>query len=286
MALTNNPNRTKRLEHSWNTEISKRSRDLLKAIKKLPFPSNTLIANFSGQDEFMITLLNNSIADLIDRIFLGNNGDWQHRYQEEAFERSATRTMDEILAGSDGQTKSIIAQIILGGVLALPFNQVVLSFLKGRSSSALVSWADVLKREARNIVFDNLGRATKEQIIEMLVERVKVTRARARTIATTEITQASQRAVVTQVREMAVATNKKIKLRWITVADSRVRHLHASWHGGLFSPHEAEVNMSISPWNCRCGLKPTFVDRIPAREKARFEKERKLLMLREKNTVA
>lgn len=286
MALTNNPNKTRTIEKRWNQEISVRWSRFFAAINKLPLSS--LVINLDDEDQGEVNLFLLAFASLADQILLsGNGGEWQNKYQTIAYRRSAERAANEAKALL---TTEEIAGIFLFSAIAnldiLPANRNELNFLHGRANDKLTGWVELLKQDAKSIVHDNFGKLSKDQIIALLKERLDVTASRARMIATTEITQASQRAVTVQAQEIEASLGEEVNVRWITVRDSRVRHLHAGWHGKVFTPKQAEINMNISPWNCRCGLKAVIKDRDPPMLQAKFTAERKILLARESKNLA
>lgn len=282
MALTNNPNKTKSIEKKWNREIKNRWGLAWAEIKKLSL--NSMIANLDDQEQSEVDIFLASFAAIVNAILLG--GDWQNKYQTTAYERSSERTLSSIKSSLTAEEILFISGLIGDQPFFLPENRNELSFLHKRANDSLEGWVRNLIKDTNSIVHDNYGKLNKDELISLIQERFDVTESRARTIATTEITQASQRAVTTQAKIMALTLGKEVGIRWITVRDSKVRHLHASWHGKIFTNEQAERNFNISPWNCRCGLKAVVMDRDPARLRARFAKERKFLLAREsKNLV-
>lgn len=286
MALTNNPNKTRTIEKRWNQEINVRWARFFAAISNLPLSS--LVTNLDDEEEDEVNIFLLAFASLADQILLsGNSGEWQNKYQTIAYGRSAERAANEAKALL---TTEEIAGIFLFSAIAdltiLPTNRNELNFLHGRANDKLTGWVELLKQDAKSIIHDNFGKLSKDQIIALLKERLDVTASRARMIATTETTQAAQRAVTVQAQEIEKSLGEEVNVRWITVRDSKVRHLHAGWHGKVFTPKQAEINMNISPWNCRCGLKTVVANRDPARLKAKFAAERKILLSRESKNLA
>ncbi len=275
--LSNNPNKTKSIEQKWNNEITKRFNELIKQVKSFKF--NKIIKNSENDnsDEFLALLLL-----LVTKIFLTIS--WQEKYQIAAYEQTVTRYVDEIKKLLTKQQAASNLQSIEGGILFNQANINELEFLKKRAGTALKKWISVLISDVDSIVHDNFGRISNKELTKLIIQKIKITEARARVIATTETNQAAQRAVIIQAEQTQLIFGEEISIRWITMRDSRVRHLHAMWHGQIMTKSEALSNLAISPWNCRCALKPVIKKRIPARKQALFEKERKqLLLLESKN---
>jgi len=275
--LSNNPNKTKSIEQKWNNEITKRFNELIKQVKSFKF--NKIIKNSENDnsDEFLALLLL-----LVTKIFLTIS--WQEKYQIAAYEQTVTRYVDEIKKLLTKQQAASNLQSIEGGILFNQANINELEFLKKRAGTALKKWISVLISDVDSIIHDSFGRISNKELTKLIIQKIKITEARARVIATTETNQAAQRAVIIQAEQTQLIFGEEISIRWITMRDSRVRHLHAMWHGQIMTKSEALSNLAISPWNCRCALKPVIKKRIPARKQALFEKERKqLLLLESKN---
>lgn len=283
MALTNNPNKTKTIEKNWNREINNRWSRFWLAVKDIPL--NSMVNNIDDQeqselDQFMILFLLMS-----NQILLGDeigSAEWQNKYQTQAYERSAQRTVDEAksIVAAD-QLALFATSFIAGSLLSLPNNRNEINFLHARANDKLKGWIQLLVNDTSSIIHDNINKVSRNELMNIIKKRLDVTASRARMIATTEITQASQRAVTVQAREIEALIGEEVVVRWITVRDSRVRHLHAGWHGKIFTPAQAEVNMNISPWNCRCGLKPVIIERDSDMLKAKFSAERRILLANE-----
>ena len=95
MALTNNPNKTSRIEKRWNKEIDLRWGQFSLAIDKLPV--DKLVLNIDDQeqsdiDQFLAAFSSVAIAILLDN----SGGAWQNKHQTLAYERSAERTIETI----------------------------------------------------------------------------------------------------------------------------------------------------------------------------------------------
>jgi len=281
MALTNNPNKTRRIEKQWNNEIDLRWDQFLIAFKKIPVES--LVTNIDDQEQFDIDQFLFAFSLLATEILLGGeNGEWQNKYQTLAYERSAERSVERIIPLLTAEQILFISAFTGGSLLFLPNNRNELNFLHKRANDALTKWITSLISEVNMITRDSFNKIPKQEFINRISNRLEVSKSRARVIATTEIAQASQRAVTTQAKIMAEVLDTEVNVRWITMNDSVVRHLHANWHGEIFTPEQAETNFNISPWNCRCGLMPVLKRDESQKTKERFAKERKFLLAGER----
>jgi SPP1 gp7 family putative phage head morphogenesis protein len=77
---------------------------------------------------------------------------------------------------------------------------------------------------------------------------------RARMIARTEIVYAHNNATLNEFERIENFTGEKIKVRWFTARDERVREEHAARHNVIYTRKEAET--LIGEPNCRCSLLP------------------------------
>lgn len=286
MALTNNPNKTKTIEKAWNREISKRWAKFTAAVEEIPLGS--IITNITDPEQAEIDRFLETYEFLANLILLGTDGgEWQNKYQTLAYERSAQRAINDSRSLFTTEELEVIFlfSVSVAGVLLMPANRNELNFLHIRANDALRGWIQGLIKDTKSIIHDNHGKLSKNELIKLLKDRIGFSESKARMIATTEITQAAQRASTVQAQALEDALGETVKLRWITQNDIKVRHLHAGWHGLKFTPEQAEVNINISPWNCRCGLKPVVESRDTKKVNKRFKKERKILLARQGQRV-
>jgi len=286
MALTNNPNKTKTIEKAWNREISKRWAKFTAAVEEIPLGS--IITNITDPEQAEIDRFLETYEFLANLILLGTDGgEWQNKYQTLAYERSAQRAINDSRSLFTTEELEVIFlfSVSVAGVLLMPANRNELNFLHIRANDALRGWIQGLIKDTKSIIHDNHGKLSKNELINLLKDRIGFSESKARMIATTEITQAAQRASTVQAQALEDALGETVKLRWITQNDIKVRHLHAGWHGLKFTPEQAEVNINISPWNCRCGLKPVVESRDTKKVNKRFKKERKILLARQGQRV-
>ena len=282
MALTNNPNKTKGIEKRWNREITRRFRALTKGILEIPLVSvvtNVDAAEQAQIDSFMQQFNSLSFLTLM-------SDPWQNKYQEEAYVKSIDTANAEIKSQTP-ITEQIEIPLIAGegtALVQLSTHRNELDFLKRRANDSLLKWTNQLSGEINSILHENMGRLSTGEINKLMAQRIGVTSSRARTIAATEIAQAAQRARITHASELESDIGEPVNVRWVTVNDSRVRHLHATWHGKIFTQDQAAERINVSPWNCRCGLRIAIEGRSSARINARFARERKTLLEQEKKS--
>lgn len=275
MALTNNPNKTKTIEKKWRAEAKRRFAELKK--ETLLLSLNSIVTNINDSQRIEIERFMVEFERLSRDLITSNP--WQNKYQTQSYIRGIERTNSQALTFLREESPELFGLVHAKGLISLnlPANRNELDFLHTRANDALDKWVVKLLDDTKSILHEQLGVVDVESIFESIADRINVTTSRSEVIAATEVAQASQRAVVKQTQELSILSTEDIDVRWITVRDSKVRHLHADWHGKIFSPEQAARNITISPWNCRCGLKPVVEDRVPARVNARFKKEREFL---------
>lgn len=280
MALTNNPNKTKSIEKKWNREISVRWKTFISEFKKIDI--SDLIINIDDQQKFVMDMFIRDFEILVTRVLLGGgDGAWQNKYQTSTYERSAKRVVESVKPSLKSSSLGGFLTTAVNDLLSLPSSRNELDFLHGRANDKLQGWTTLLKQEVKEIVRNKFGTLSKFELAELIKARIDVAESRARMIATTEITQAAQHSSINLSSEVEGLIGEEVNVRWISVLDSKVRHLHANWHGKIFTKAEAESKMNISPWNCRCGLKPVVESLDSDKTVEKFKKEREVLLSRE-----
>ena len=180
---------------------------------------------------------------------------------------------------SESELSAVIASFdsISPGIFN-PVHQEALSFLFTRSFEALSGMSQEMARNTRNILFNGAEQGLGiDELTRQINKRVSVGKSRARLIAQTETIQAYQRGTINQADLTSDFLGEEVKLRWMTVRDAKVRHLHARWHGRIFTRENAFKNINISPWNCRCGLAPVIKEANTEAKRIKFSRERKSL---------
>lgn len=307
MAISSNPTRTRVIESNWERDINRRwavfKRNTvaeLRRVNKLANPEDIVVnkgATFTisaGQQRTFMAFLQSEI----DRLLLGTDEppNWQAQYQAQAYQRGLDSTRASLisqgadivptelerLAGID--LTPFTATSSLGTITSsAPIHQDALEFLFSRSYEKLNGWTDAMASETRQILFDGVAQGKGiDDVVREMVDRQNVSRTRARVIARTETIQAYQRSSTNEAARAAEEIGEEVLLRWLTVRDSRVRHLHATWHGTLTTPANNRKRINVSPWQCRCGTAPVIPEaNTPAKQK-KFKKEREQLLTLER----
>lgn len=301
MTLSKNPTRTRTIEKNWNREINKRW---------FKFRSNAVSRlmemNSSGQisnreDPFVMDITQQRIymAYLEQQIELLLTGEgspnWQSQYQIQSYRRAIEQSRAELI--SQGVDISLSAEEIqaasglplftatssIGGSALAPIHQDALEFLFNRSFITLKGWTDAMEKEVRQILFDGVqqGQGVAE-VVRNMVKRIGVSRSRARVIARTETIQAYQQSTANEAQRASEEIGEEVLIRWLTVMDHKVRHLHATFHGTLSTPEEYRKKIGLSPWNCRCGSAPVIPEANTVKKRKRFREERERLLMIER----
>ena len=123
------------------------------------------------------------------------------------------------------------------------------------------------------------------KLVRSVSGRASVANSVGEQVASTETIQAAQKAQINANLLLEEDLGEKVFLRWISRDDNKVRRLHARFHGQLMTRSEANRNIAISPWNCRCGFQQVTVGRATQKSQDKFDRERKQ-MLAEDSTTA
>jgi SPP1 gp7 family putative phage head morphogenesis protein len=293
MTISTNPTKTRGIEKMWLREINRRfarfSREVIAALKLLD--RQQLITNAFDADPEQLRAYIAFFRLELESLILGT---WQSKYQQRSYQLAIDRAMAELarqgltttITDADFRAAQSIGRFTatpaLGltalDIAALPIHQETLGFLFTRSFEALEGITDSMGREIRTILFQGVeqGIGTTE-LTRQIKARIKIGRSRAALIARTETIQAYQRGSINQIELASEALDEPIGVRWLTVRDDKVRHLHAGWHGRIFTPINARKNIAISPWNCRCGLAPVIKEADTEVKREKFDGERKEL---------
>jgi len=301
MAISDNPTKTRGIEKAWNREINKRFGEFTKSVIGELRSLNRLTVNALDVNPDQIRAYMQFFQNELNRLIVG---DWQEKYQLRSYELSIERFIQELarqeplrrepepknIANNSIVTNQItFFGIPLGGdegifsrirnFIFRPRHQTELDFLFTRSFEALSGFSQEMARTVRNILVNGVQQGLGvNEIARQINERINVGKVRARLIARTETIQAYQRGTINQAIITSEELGEDIKLRWLTVRDSKVRHLHARWHGQLFTPEETRKNINVSPWNCRCGQAPVIKEADTEAKRTKFTKERKQLI--------
>jgi len=280
MSITSNPNKSKTIEKAWNREISRKFAELKAYMITIPLTS--IVTNVNAEQQAQINAFMAKFDARAIGIFLDEP--WQSKYQTEAYKRGIERTDREIKSILTAQEAAKLPTLDVGATAlintAVHSNE--LDFLHDRANVKLKKWIDEMLFDTRNILHEQMGIVSVDDIHEAITDRINVTTSRARVINVTEVAQASQRSVIKEAQEVNAQTDQDLEVQWITKNDSVVRHLHARWHRIIMSLEQAARNVTISPWNCRCGLKVVIRARQSNRVTKIYAQQRKVLMQTEK----
>ena len=308
MALSSNPTKTRTIEANWLREINKRWRlftgrmiDALRAANDNTNGSNFPLINQGAVFDLSASQQRTFMEFMqlqIDRLLMASDQppNWQAQYQLQSYQRGVESARRHLLAQSATlvRTAEEVAQAaLLGDFTAVPslgaanvtapIHQDALEFLFTRSYDKLNGWTDAMATETRQILFDGVAQGKGiDDVVREMVKRIDVSRTRARVIARTEVIQAFQQSNTNEAERASEEIGEVILLRWLTVRDNRVRHLHATWHGTLATPKENKVRIGISPQNCRCGVAPVIPEANTKAKQKKFDKERKQLLMLER----
>lgn len=279
---SDNPTKTRGIEKAWNREINRRFSEFRKSVIGRLREFNKITVNRFEVDPDQIRIYMTYFQSELNRLVVG---DWQEKYQERSYQLSIERMNAELkrqgAALASGGAVSGEAVAAFGSISIGAFNPVhreALSFLYTRSFEALSGMSQEMARTVRNILFNGVQEGLGiNEIARQVNRRIDVGRSRSRLIAQTETIQAYQRGTINQAELASEFLGEEVKLRWLTRRDSKVRHLHAKWHGKIFSAEDTFRNINISPWNCRCGQTPVIKEADTAVKQKKFDKERKQL---------
>jgi SPP1 gp7 family putative phage head morphogenesis protein len=225
----------------------------------------------------------------IDEILLVTDSapNWQAQYQLQSYTQAVESTRSDLIRQGVGIAQTPAEAIATAGFTAeiatlaplAATHQEILDFLYTRSYESLKGWTDAMAREVREITMEAVlsGEGIRDTRARIR-DRISVNKSRAELIARTEVIQAYQRASIAETERAIQETGEDIKMVWITALDSRVRHLHARWHGTTATPEDNSRRVSVSPYNCRCAQKPVIEELLTDKRKAKFADERERLL--------
>jgi len=291
MPISTNPTKTRGIEKAWRKEIKSRwglfTRTVMAELTRI----NQITVNAFDVDPVQLRAYIAFSQQQIELLLLG---DWQNKYQLRSYELAIDRAMSELrrsgamldVTGSDralaAQIQSFTATSALGitavDVSRFPIHQATLEFLFTRSFESLNGYTSTMARQVRQILFDGVeqGMGVRE-VARLIRDRIGVGQSGARLIAQTETIQAFQRGSINQAQTASQFLGEEVGLRWITRRDSKVRPLHVGFHGKIMNQEQARVNISISPYNCRCAVLNVIKESDTPEKDLLFKKQRKEL---------
>lgn len=290
--MAKNPTKTRGIEKAWRREINKRFALFKKQVIAEARRIGSITVNAFDADPSRIRAYMAFFQQELDRLIVG---DWQEKYQRRSYELAINRSIAELrrqnastvvtvlereLAGTIGSFTAVPSLGLSTEALAgVPLHADALEFLFTRSFEALQGMSNDMARQVRQILFDGAQQGSSiADVTRAINDRINVGKSRARLISQTETIQAFQRGTINQARVSSDQIGEEVKLRWLTVTDSKVRDLHRRWHGQVFTEQEAAKNINISPFNCRCALSPVIAEADTAKKREKFKKEREKLL--------
>lgn len=304
MAISSNPTKTRTIENNWLRDINRRwaafEKSAVDQLRRLnaqevaiePITNKGAVFDIStSQLRVYMAFLQREITRLL--MVTAEPPNWQATYQAQAYQRgldnarinlaqqgaSLIPTAQEVAAASE--LTPFTATSTLGTTISsgAPIHQDALEFLFTRSYEKLDGWTSAMATETRQILFDGVAQGDGiDDVVRKMVARIDVSRTRSRVIARTETIQAFQISTTNEATRASEEIGAPVLLRWLTVRDERVRHLHANWHGTLATPKQNRARINVSPWNCRCGQGPVIPEANTEKKQKKFDKERKQLL--------
>lgn len=288
MAVSDNPTKTMTIEKNWQREINFRWADFKReSIADLTDLNRALNVKFNFSMSDVRRYMGRFTARVTSLLTGFSAPNWQGKFQVQSYARGVKDFLSKLRSQGFGREKSPFELKELGLITQADFNKIIhrdaLEFLTNRSFDSLKKWTDAMSIEVRQILTDAVIEGDSlETIIKNITDRMDVSRSRARVIAATEINQAYSRSSINEAIAQSEQLGEPVNLRWLTVRDPKVRHLHAEFHGQVMTPADASKNKSISPWNCRCGWAPVVGEQTDA-QKERFGEQREQLLKLEQN---
>tara|TARA_B110000881_G_scaffold218512_1_gene238177 strand:- start:533 stop:1519 length:987 start_codon:yes stop_codon:yes gene_type:complete len=321
MALNNNPTKTRSIENAFRRENKKRFAIFSGRIKKAIDSSQILTTNFNTRMQriknangfdmseqeytaFIKFLRNQAYRDIIgvfdpmnanSAVTPDNTDLWQEKYIAGAYARNLDMAAkDHRRAGQSGElttddlkglygvvSDTQAAQIMLA---SNPLHGATVASLQQSSLTLLVQNIETMLGQLATEI--DAARSNTDtgttKLKKQLSKRVKVADLTGQQIARTQTIQAAQEAQINSAGVLTERLGQPVKVRWITRNDAKVRHLHAQWHGEVMTPEEAKKNITISPWNCRCGFQQVSTGADTVKRQKIFDKERAVLVDKEK----
>jgi len=299
--IAEDPTRTATIRKNWVADAKRRHKELAQRAVDFTLAELQPISRQAVQNKarFEYTYDQNRINAFlvwlqiqVDDLLLtgGADNSWQNAYLEEAYLRgiksAQAKTNQEIRLGelpAEG-TPTIEGDLVITGglstaaglsasaeaIIALAIHQEALNVLFTRDFAALKGVTETMSQQIAKVLADGMleGVGIKE-LARRIADRVeKIGFARAKLIARTETIRAHQLGVINQGLQLEQQTGVKVRYLWITSADTRVRHTHATRNRKVYTK-KAVIPLLGEP-NCRCALRLFFpVTDTPERQKAR-----------------
>ena len=296
-SLREDPTQTMGIEKRWLREINRRWALFEKTIL-VPLDNN-LQLNAMDADASQIRVYMVFLQQQIDSILMVTTEapNWQATYQLRAYERAIERSRQELRRQGANIALTIEelqqAQLLIpadftatpslgsgvGTAVQNPIHQDSISLLYTRSYESLEGVTSAMAKEVRQILTDGVrqGAGVKE-ITRDIQKRISVSKSKAELIAQTEVGGAYRIGQINQADIASEELDEPVNMRWLTRLDSKVRDIHARWHGTITTPEEADIRNSVSPFRCRCSLAPVIEEADTPKKQEKFDEQRKTLL--------
>lgn len=304
----NNPTKTNRIEAAFRRENRQRFKLYAKTVKDaLKLSQQNIIRNaedFEMSNEeferFMRFLRDRAYTDIIGVTALENANssvtleqidEWQTKYINAAYakgiEISAKQVGTSIVAGADSiaevqrlfgiASDENLARLLIG-TNSLHGDSV--RTVQTRALASLIQAVEVMLAQiSRDVeIARSVDDISTNQLSRSVTQRISVGNSTGEQVASTETIQAAQKAQINSNQILEDELGETVFLRWISRDDSLVRRLHARFHGQLMTRSEANRNINISPWNCRCGFQQVTEGRNTTKSQDKFDQERKQML--------
>ena len=273
--IPSNPNKTLTIEGNWLAEVNRRFARVARAMRQIPLSS--IRTNISDADMREINEFIQRFRAHIVAIVMQEN--WFWRYQDLAYGRGVEQVNKSLRAQLRNQAGAFtdLTKTEISIIMTMEGHRNQRERLQERSELSMNRYITTLLDATKNILHEQKGIVAVPDIHKSIAERINATKSSARKLASYEVSQAHKIASVTHAQELQVRTDTELEMLWITQDDSRVRQRHASWHLVTMSLEQAARNITVNPFNCRCGLKAIVAGSLTDKQKAMFKRERQQL---------
>lgn len=196
------------------------------------------------------------------------------------FSRAAfTKGVERAVSGSRRLASGINAatrRALFSSVLINPEVAERMALIHARAYSLLQGITGAMEKKIQRIIADGFGhKLNLGEITQQLVEEVKLSTHRAKTLARTEIVYAHAEGQLDQFERQG--EDVELLAEWSTAGDDRVCDQCAPLEGVVMTVHEARGILPRHP-NCRCTWVAAHPDRREAHQKRRHSSIRRAIM--------
>lgn len=317
MALSSNPTKTRRIEQAFRrenkarfTKFGKGAITALRATQRINNFKQTRKQRITNVDPFVMTddqferymvflrvrayqdiIGVNLISDANSAVVPLQTDQWQQKYITVSYARGLDSAQAQIRSGglATGLSMAELRDLFTVGteeraaqmmVETQALHGTTVASLQRTTLTSLIQATENMLAQMRRDV--EVARSLVDPRITALVQdlagRVSAANSTGMQIASTETIQAFQNGQINNAAIVSEQTGEEIQLRWLTRRDSKVRHLHARWHGVIMTQIEASQNINESPWNCRCGFANVPPRADTDKRQEMFDKERTRLI--------